>query len=145
MLKPSVLHDALCTLGFKPDIDLFASRLNKQFANYCSYKPDPGAFHIDTFSISWSSENFYCFPPFSCILQVLQKIIQEKAKGILIVSNWATQPWFPLLEQVLVKQQVVQRPSKQTLVLPARPNKVHPLHQKLELKICLVSGHKLNP
>jgi hypothetical protein len=36
MLKPSLLHDALSNLGFKPDIDLFASRLNKQFAKYCS-------------------------------------------------------------------------------------------------------------
>lgn len=49
MLKPSLLHDALSNLGFKPDIDLFASRLNKQFAKYCSYKPDPGALHIDAF------------------------------------------------------------------------------------------------
>ena len=145
MLKPSLLHDALSNLGFKPDIDLFASRLNKKFEKYCSYKPDPGALHIDAFSISWNRTNICCFPPFSCILQVLQKIIQEKAEGILVVPNWATQPWFPLLEQVLVKQPILLPPSKQTLVLPARPTEIHPLHQKLELKICLVSGHRWNP
>ena len=38
----------------KPSIDLFASRLNFQLRPFVSWKPDPEAFAIDAFSISWN-------------------------------------------------------------------------------------------
>ncbi|CAG2195281.1 unnamed protein product [Mytilus edulis] len=47
-LKRSVF-DQLCTLWQRPDIDLFASRLNFQLENYCSWKPDPLSAFIDAF------------------------------------------------------------------------------------------------
>ena len=46
----------------KPSIDLFASRLNFQLRPFVSWKPDPQAFAIDAFSISWTEHNFYAFP-----------------------------------------------------------------------------------
>ena len=101
MINKDVLYKALCRLKFYPDIDLFASRLNHQFAKYCSLRPDPNAMIIDAFTFSWSRKKFYCFPPFSCILPALQKIRQDKAIGILVVPNWPTQPWFPMLTKVL--------------------------------------------
>ena len=63
MLDPDVLASALEQLKFQPEIDLFASRLNKQFKQYCSYRPDPGAAFIDAFHISWEKLNFYGFLP----------------------------------------------------------------------------------
>ena len=36
---------------FAPDIDLFASRLNYQVGRYVSWKPDPGAWAVDAFSV----------------------------------------------------------------------------------------------
>ena len=62
MLNPTVLNCALKQLYFMPVNDLFASHLNRQLNSYCSYRPDPDATCIDAFSISWSNENFYCFP-----------------------------------------------------------------------------------
>ena len=67
MLNPKCLSDSLEQLHFKPDIDLFASRLNHQFPRYCAFKPDPGAMCIDAFSIPWTGLNFYAFPPFSVV------------------------------------------------------------------------------
>ena len=61
MLNSEYLKTALLELGFEPEIDLFASRLNTQFANYCSYRPDPEALYIDAFSIPWNNQKFYCF------------------------------------------------------------------------------------
>ena len=43
----------LCILWGKPDIDLFATRLNSKLPKYVSWKPDPGSVSIDDFSISW--------------------------------------------------------------------------------------------
>jgi len=57
MLNKDVLNKALCRLKFYPDIDLFASRLNHQFAKYCSLRPDPNAMIIDAFTFSWKGEN----------------------------------------------------------------------------------------
>lgn len=64
MLNSNYLKTALLELEFQPEIDLFASRLNKQFTNYCSYRPDPEALYIDAFSIPWNNQKFYCVPPF---------------------------------------------------------------------------------
>ena len=44
------------------DIDLFECRLNHQLPKYVSWKPDPGACHIDAFSFSWSGMFVYIFP-----------------------------------------------------------------------------------
>ena len=60
-------------LNFKPDVDLFASRLNKQLDRFVSFKPDSEAIDIDAFSISWTNLKFYAFSPFSCISRCLQK------------------------------------------------------------------------
>ena len=71
MIDPTLLGIALDALNFKPQIYLFASWLNRQFPKYCSFKPDPDASYIDAFTFSWSDKHFYCFPSFSCVLQVL--------------------------------------------------------------------------
>ena len=56
MLNPDILSDALDRLDVKPEIDLFASRLNHQFPRYVSYKPDPDTEAVNAFTISWSDE-----------------------------------------------------------------------------------------
>ncbi len=52
-LKPKLFDYIVSQFG-APDIDLFASRSNKQLDNYVSWRPDPYAKFIDAFSESWS-------------------------------------------------------------------------------------------
>ena len=52
------LQDALNQLGFTPEIDLFASRVNNQFTKSVSYKPDPSALAIDAFTLDCSKLMF---------------------------------------------------------------------------------------
>ena len=40
MLRRELLTDALKKFDFSPEIDLFASPVNKQFAKYAAYRPD---------------------------------------------------------------------------------------------------------
>jgi hypothetical protein len=141
MLNPNLVSTAIKEFNFQPEIDLFASRLNKQLPKYCSFRPDPEATYIDAFSIPWSNLKFYRFPPFSCILQTIRKIQQEKATGILVVPHWPTQPWFPLLAPMLLQHPQICPPSHKLLQLPASPDETHPLMKNLELRICLVSGN----
>ena len=64
---------------------LKSSRLNHQLPTYVSYKPDPNAYAVDAFSLVWKQFQFYCFPPFSCITECLQKIKKEENEGLHIV------------------------------------------------------------
>ena len=133
MLNPQYLSKALDEIPFTSEMDLFASRINKQFNQYVSYRPDPFASYVDAFTISWADINFYCFPPFSCILRVVRKIIQDKARGVLVVPQWPTQSWYPMLLPILP-------PAQNLLLMPSQPEQRHPLHGKLRIAICLVSG-----
>ena len=49
----------------KCQIDLFASRLTRQLNRYVSWRPDPGAIHVDAFTMNWTNLNAYAFPPFN--------------------------------------------------------------------------------
>ena len=72
----------------KPEVDLFASHLNTKCTKYVSYKPDPGAFHvndINAFSVCWLNLNSYIFPPFSIVGRVLAKLAQDWVAALVIV------------------------------------------------------------
>ena len=142
-LDRGIFHEAIKKIHVEPQIDLFASRLNCQFRPFVGYQPDPDAMAINAFSISWKPYVFYAFPPFSIIPKVLQKIQEEEATGLLVVPCWPTQPWWPLVMRLLVQEPLVLPRKKHTLFLPQQPDLVHPLHQKLTLLICHLSGNHL--
>ena len=64
MINKEMLKDSLKKLNFKPDIDLLASRIDKQYKKYVSYRPDPDAIAINAFSLDWANFKILCFPPF---------------------------------------------------------------------------------
>ena len=101
-LDSRVLQSTLTQLKFTPSVDLFASRLNARYERYVSFRPDPEAFAVDAFSLSWQSLDFYAFPPFSVITRVLQKVRRDRAEGIIVVPRWPTQVWWPVLQAMTV-------------------------------------------
>ena len=123
-----------------PDVDLFASRLNYQVESYVSWRADPSSVHIDAFTLDWSAYTcFYAFPPFSLIDRVLTKIEHDKAKGIVVVPLWHTQPWFPKLLKLLTHKPCILPPRPNLLSLPFS-DRLHPLRDRLRLTACLLSG-----
>ena len=62
-------------------IDFFASYLNRQLVRYVSWRPDAQASLVDAFTMSWSNEFFYAFPPFSLIRRCLEKINLDKRRS----------------------------------------------------------------
>ncbi|CAH2108885.1 unnamed protein product [Euphydryas editha] len=72
---------------------------------------DPDAFTIDAFTISWSNFYFYSFPPFTVILKALRKIINDRAKGIMVQSRDVSED-YPgcrnLIRTALLKRNVPQ-------------------------------------
>lgn len=89
MLDPDVYGSVVSKFA-NLTIDLFASRLNKQYPNYAPWRPDPDATFFDAFSTNW--QNFYllCIPSFSLIGRCLEKIQTNRAEGILVVPYWTS-------------------------------------------------------
>jgi hypothetical protein len=119
-----------------PELDLFASRLNKQLKLYCSWKPDPDAKFINAFSFQWTGY-YYAFPPFSLISRTLQKVRADQAECLMVVPLWPTQCWYPMLMELLIQTPLIL--PREILSLPHSREK-HPLHKKLTLVACRLSG-----
>lgn len=143
MLKRRIF-DRICRQFFVPDIDLFASRLNKQLDSFVSWFPEPGALQYNAFTISWQGYNAYIFPPFNLVGKVINKIIQDKVdRAILIFPYWRSQPWFPLLLDNVCSYPVRLPCHKDLLVLPHNQSP-HPMGRSLRIIAVVVSGRRYN-
>ena len=57
-LNPALFHEIVEKFG-KPDIDLFATRINKQLDRYVSWNPEPEVMTINAFSLTWNNNYFF--------------------------------------------------------------------------------------
>ena len=149
-----------CKVYGKPEIDMFATRLNHKCKRYVSWHPDPYAEAVDAFSVDWSSKLLYIFPPFCLISKVLQKIEQDKANAIIIVPLWTTQPWWSKLIRLLTTCPLYFSRNRESLTHPVKdpdslprmllltcliswqPSKRMNYHQKHKTSLCV---HGANP
>ena len=91
-LSPALFQKIVENFG-KPDIDLFATRINKQLDRYVFWHPEPEAIAINASSLTWN-KNYSCmFPLFSLVGQVLTKIHRDKTNAVIVVPDWSTQYW----------------------------------------------------
>ncbi|CAB4042241.1 Hypothetical predicted protein [Paramuricea clavata] len=58
-------------------------------------------------------------------MQVLQKVQEHQASGILVIPYWPTQIWWPKAMNMIVQQPIVLPKSKELLFLPNQPNKIY--------------------
>ncbi len=112
-------------------VDLFTSRTNAQLPQYCSWRPDPEAWSVDAFTVSWATQFPYMFPPFVLTPKCLSKLRTEQSSGVLIAPVWPNQVWFPQLLRHLHDFLV--------LLSPARDNGLgrsnHPMAMKGHLPL----------
>ena len=82
--------------GGVPTVDAFASETNKRFEKFWSVQDD-------AFDKDWGVEKLlWINPPFDKIGAVVQKIIKEKAKAILVVPKWET-AWWQRIENISMR------------------------------------------
>ena len=116
-------------------VDLFASRLNNQVAKYVYRRPDPHAFATDAFTLTWSHDLFFIFPPFSLLSRILQKVEEDQTEAIPEAPIWLTQSWWPSLLQ-LICGQCFKLPKTQKIL----QDKKHHL-KKMNLAVFHISGN----
>ena len=125
----------------KPEIDLFASRLNTKCSDCASYKPGPDAYHVNVFSLCWLNLNSYIFLPFSIVGRVLVELAQDQVTALVIVHCWQTQSWFPQFVWLV-------KPGTTPLLIPAHQhllqlpgtNLKHPIWGQFSLVAVVLSG-----
>lgn len=130
--------EQICSAFGQPNIDLFASAHNAKCDQFVAWHNSAGSCFADAFSISWKDLSFYAFPPFAIVLRTLQKIITDKAEGIVVVPLWETQPFFPMFTALLTKKPIVFKPQRNLLLSPSR--EPHPLYRQLSLVAGVLSG-----
>ena len=145
-LREDIFREIIVEFG-TPTIDLFASRLNHKVPRYCAWQPDPGAEWIDSFTRHWGAEPlWYAFPPFSIIHKVIQKVVREKTRGILVTPLWPTQAWFSLLMKITKGSPITFDVRTNELYLPFSRAKTpqegmrHPLAGHLTLMAVICDG-----
>ena len=137
--------DKICEIFGVPEIDMFASRLNKKLKKFCSWHPDPEANFIDAFSVDLESFNYsYSFPPFSLISRVLKFLNAHPHLNILmIVPLWTGQAWWPMLVRHLIDLPLEIQKSDHTLILPQLPNHLHPRRKHIQMCAVKLSGNNM--
>ena len=92
----------LDSFQLKPTLDAFASQITTQLPRYMSWYPDRQAVARDALLHQWDQIT-YLFPPVPLLMKVLQKILQEGIRAILVCPHWPTALWWPVLMNMLVE------------------------------------------
>ena len=91
-VRTPVVDEIISFFGVKPELDAFASFSNRR----CEKWWGPGSPHgEDAFSQSWSNQVLWLNPPFDLLGRVLEKIIADRAHGILVLPDWPRRRYLP--------------------------------------------------
>ena len=82
-------------------VDRFADHHNCQLHRFNSRCWSPGSEAVDTFTVNWSAENYWWCPPVALIPRVIAHAQACNARGTLIVPEWQTSPFWPVLHPAL--------------------------------------------
>ena len=91
-LSPQIFKQ-ISKLWESPQVDLFATSLNKKLPIYVSPIPDPQAW-ADALNSPWENLVAYAFPPTALLPKIVQKLQSQMCRMILIAPGWPTKPWF---------------------------------------------------
>ena len=131
-------------VGIRPDVDMFASRLNTKLNKYFAWQPDPDAFGIDSFTVDWGNILGFFFPPFNMVGKVLEKLESDSSIGIVVAPCWPTQPWFSKYVDMAIGKIFYFEMTIDNVYLPFRPNQQHNLAGKTKLlvTVCKSKAYK---
>ncbi|KAL7297379.1 hypothetical protein TKK_0009763 [Trichogramma kaykai] len=94
-------------------------------------------FALDPEDLTWWKENILHrskdISDKPIILKVLKKIINDKAEGIIVVSDWPAQPWWPMFQSLICSKILKFKPNVNLLRSSSR--EPHPLWRSLTLVV----------
>jgi hypothetical protein len=108
----------LCTdLGWRISVDLFSSPENSLCVRFCTRLHTTLGETADAFTRqSWSSYNCVCgsrhadvvyaFPPDPILLRVWSRLRRDGTRGLALVPQWVSAPWWSILKSGLVREMI---------------------------------------
>ena len=99
-VRRPMFNDILMRLGHvQPSVDAFAdSRLHLMDRWW-----GPGSEVPDSMLVSWKNEPLlWCNPPFSMMGEVVDKLLRDRARAVLIMPHWTNQQWFLDVERITI-------------------------------------------
>ena len=125
--------DTIFNIWDKPNVDLFATRLNNRLPVFVSPMADPLAVDVDAMSITWRGMYAYVFPPFVMLGRVIDKILHDHpCELILIAPKWPNQSWYARILELVIDFPLALPLRKDLLSQPHN----HQRHQSLQA-VCL--------
>ena len=124
MLNPEIFH-MLDAMWGPHTIDRFANIFNNQLIRFNSRFWDPTTEAVDAFTCNWAGENNWWCPPLYLVPRVLWHAQNTKAQGTLIIPQWFSSPFWPLLfptgtEPAEFVIQTIELPKSEDIFLPGR-------------------------
>ena len=103
MLCPTIFEAMCHNFRVCPVIDLFVIKAHHQLPRYYSADPnDARAEGYNAFDFHWSPDVvLYANPPWSLIDQVLEKVVSDCSRIILVASFWTKASWYLKLCKLL--------------------------------------------
>ena len=122
MLHPR-LFERICSITkVEPTLDCFATAQNRLVPRFISRFREEGCVDADFFRQSLKGEVIWANPPFNLMGSVLRHLRAHPTKGILVVPVWVTQPWWPLLQDLVVQPPLILPRSESTFLPGVRQN-----------------------
>ena len=127
MLHPAVFH-WLDSFWGPHTVDRFANSSNAQLERFNSRFFTPGTEAVDAFTCNWAEDNNWWFPPVHLVPRVIRHAQNQRAKGTLIVPQWLSSPFWPLLfpngmDPADFVIGCCELPSSEELILPGQSGK----------------------
>ena len=133
MVSPGLLRlEALPSSVPSPSEEMGSSRYrpvcipsDKPAASLCELEAGPLSEAVDAFSLQWSKVKGYAFPPFCLLGRCLSQVLRQQVPRLVLVAPvWKTQPWYPLLLDLLIDLPLL---LPQITNLLTRKGQTHPL------------------
>ena len=128
-LDRKVFNTIVDNFQLMPTLDAFASRQTAMLPRYMSWFQDPLAVARNALSNTWDPVT-YLFPPTPLLPKVIQKLKEERVRAVLVVPQWPSALWWPLLVELLVEPPLP-LPHYQQALVPMQEHQalpyLHPL------------------
>ena len=124
MLNPEIFREIDARWG-PHTVDRFADGYNRQLERFNSRYWSPGTEAVDTFTCDWGLDNNWWCPPLYLIPRLIRHAEATKAQGTLIIPQWPSAPFWPLLfpggaQPAKCVQQILELPRRAALFLPGQ-------------------------
>lgn len=137
-LHPEVVLNIWGLFG-RAEIDLFASEETTHCPLWFSWTEETSPLGQDALAHDWPEDLLYAFPPLPLIQAVLQRVLQQGHRLLLVAPFWPGRTWFPLLSK-LCHSPPWRLPDRKDLLSQLGGQIWHPDPRRLQLWVWPLQG-----